>query len=82
VSRNTFAVFMQPNVAQRLVAPPLPPPLAALLQQDSGEWRAGMSFGAFAEKTMKQYYGGGGGAAGAAAAAAHNAPRQVLVVHE
>jgi hypothetical protein len=78
VCRNTFAVFMQPNVAQRLVAPPLPPPLAALLQQDSGEWQAGMSFGAFAEKTMKQYYGGGAGAA----AGAPSAPRRVLVVHE
>ncbi len=98
ISRNTFAVFMQPDVAEPLGAPleaasslPIPsgplnlrpthskPGLSStgaaavgsrrwelkgaaqgsdvrVLAADQGVWREGMSFGEFAELTMKAYY--------------------------
>lgn len=57
VSRNTFAVFMQPDTGMPLVAPPVTgASLGALLCLDSGHWAPGMTFGDFAERTLQGYY--------------------------
>jgi hypothetical protein len=61
VSRNTFAVFMQPNVHCPL-SMPAGRALDTLLAHDQGRWHPGMSFGEFAETTMRDYYGGAGSA--------------------
>ena len=71
VSRNTFAVFLQPDVsfvmraprvpdafavgAAALGAAPAPLPLKLTAQEASG-WRDGQTFGAFAAAVMGQYY--------------------------
>ncbi|WIA16303.1 hypothetical protein OEZ85_013004 [Tetradesmus obliquus] len=70
VSRNTFAVFMQPETSLLLEAPRAAAGLGALLCMDSGHWAPGMSFGEFAEATMHGYYA----TPAAAAAAASGSP--------
>lgn len=45
VSRNTFAVFMQPETTMRLEAPRGVEALGTLLCLDSGHWTPGMTFG-------------------------------------
>lgn len=86
VSRNTFAVFMQPETAMPLEAPKAAEAVGALLCLDSGHWQPGMTFGEFAEATMHGYYatpdaaagaGGYGGRPAAAAAAAGAAGKEV-----
>jgi isopenicillin N synthase-like dioxygenase len=42
VSRNTFAVFMQPETSMPLEAPKAAAGLGALLCMDSGHWAPGM----------------------------------------
>lgn len=52
VSRNTFATFMQPDVLE-----PLEFPLGVTDKRcATGRWQPGISFGAFAEATVKSYY--------------------------
>jgi isopenicillin N synthase-like dioxygenase len=45
VSRNTFAVFMQPETSMPLQAPQAAAALGALLCMDSGHWTPGMRCG-------------------------------------
>lgn len=45
VSRNTFAVFMQPETSMKLDAPRGAEALGSLLCLDSGHWTPGMTFG-------------------------------------
>ncbi len=77
VSRNTFAVFMQPEVTQQLEAPA--GKRDAVLRSDSGQWRPGQSFGDFAEVTLKSYYSG---AADDQQQQPRRAPMQVYVEHD
>ncbi|GAX83909.1 hypothetical protein CEUSTIGMA_g11333.t1 [Chlamydomonas eustigma] len=52
VSRNAFAVFMQPDMLEPLDVP-------EGMSQESltvGQWKPGMTFGEFAEVTIKTYY--------------------------
>uniref|UniRef100_A0A7R9VC43 Isopenicillin N synthase-like Fe(2+) 2OG dioxygenase domain-containing protein n=1 Tax=Chlamydomonas euryale TaxID=1486919 RepID=A0A7R9VC43_9CHLO len=63
VSRNTFAVFMQPCVTEKMYCPAGTAAAACI-----GRWKPGLTFGEFAEATVRQYYAGGGGGLGAAAA--------------
>lgn len=56
ISRNTFAVFMQPEVDVVLNAPKGLEALGGVLCMDSGHWSPGMTFGAFAEHTLNGYY--------------------------
>eukprot|EP00879_Flechtneria_rotunda_P015812 GHRR01016535.1.p1 GENE.GHRR01016535.1~~GHRR01016535.1.p1 ORF type:complete len:370 (+),score=93.59 GHRR01016535.1:586-1695(+) len=56
VSRNTFAVFMQPSTSLHLVAPEGSKAIRSLLSLDSGHWSPNMTFGEFAERTMHGYY--------------------------
>ena len=52
VSRNTFAVFMQPAWDC-----PMEPPAGARPQDVGvGQWAPGLSFGAFSERTVSEYY--------------------------
>ncbi|KAI8466574.1 MAG: dioxygenase domain-containing protein [Monoraphidium minutum] len=72
VSRNTFAVFLQPD-ASFVMAPPRPPPGRAgaglglgaaaaaalplkLTEREASGWRDGQTFGAFAAAVMGRYY--------------------------
>ncbi|KAG2486583.1 hypothetical protein HYH03_014753 [Edaphochlamys debaryana] len=52
VSRNTFAVFMQPDVDE----PMQPPPGVSPQQVAIGQWQPGTTFGQFAEATFEKYY--------------------------
>lgn len=52
VSRNTFAVFMQP----RWDCPVDPPAGASPRDIGVGCWRPGLDFGAFSELTFDAYY--------------------------
>ncbi|PNW86984.1 hypothetical protein CHLRE_02g104100v5 [Chlamydomonas reinhardtii] len=52
VSRNTFAVFMQPNVDERMDCPPGMDPKSVKI----GQWQPGCTFGKFAEDTFALYY--------------------------
>lgn len=52
VSRNTFAVFMQPRWDELMALPED----ADAARVGIGQWRPGMNFGEFAESTMQQYY--------------------------
>ncbi|KXZ49807.1 hypothetical protein GPECTOR_19g258 [Gonium pectorale] len=52
VSRDTFAVFMQPNVQERMDCPPGVSPK----QVEVTHWKPGMNFGQFAEEKFKVYY--------------------------
>eukprot|EP00775_Hariotina_reticulata_P002002 gene2002-2324_t len=56
ISRNTFAVFMQPDLATELVAPDVPEALVQELCCDCGHWAPGMTFGEFAQLTLHGYY--------------------------
>jgi len=56
ISRNTFAVFMQPDLTTELVAPDVPAALVRELCLDCGHWVPGMTFGEFAELTLHGYY--------------------------
>lgn len=53
VSRNTFAVFMQPGVSEVLRCPP------GIGPEEVGvaAWKVGQTFGEFAELRFSQYYG-------------------------
>ncbi|KAG2436404.1 hypothetical protein HXX76_006708 [Chlamydomonas incerta] len=52
VSRNTFAVFMQPNVDERMDCPAGVDPKSVKI----GQWQPGCTFGKFAEDTFALYY--------------------------
>ncbi|GFR46408.1 hypothetical protein Agub_g7990 [Astrephomene gubernaculifera] len=52
VSRNTFAVFMQPNVMESMECPPGVEAKRVAI----GQWRPGLTFGEFAEATFDHYY--------------------------
>lgn len=56
ISRNTFAVFMQPDLDTPLKPPAGLDALGGLLCLDSGHWEPGMTFGEFAEHTLAGYY--------------------------
>lgn len=53
VSRQTFAVFMQPDVFEPMDAP------AGCSAADVavGQWQPGDNFGQFSERTFAKYYG-------------------------
>jgi isopenicillin N synthase-like dioxygenase len=52
ISRNTFAVFMQPDIKD-----PLDCPSGSSAEDVAvGAWEPRMTFGAFAEATLKRYY--------------------------
>lgn len=69
VSRQTFAVFMQPRWDEAMEIPAGADPSCAGV----GQWRPGLTFGQFSERTVAGYYansaGGGQGAANSSAAA-------------
>ena len=52
VSRNTFALFLQPSLSEPLDTPPGARPESVGV----GRWKQGMSFGEFANETFKAYY--------------------------
>mmetsp|Transcript_31533 Transcript_31533/g.57298 ORF Transcript_31533/g.57298 Transcript_31533/m.57298 type:complete len:124 (+) Transcript_31533:660-1031(+) len=52
ISRNTFAVFMQPSVDEIMVIPSGISSSSVAI----GKWQKNMSFGDFSEKTFKSYY--------------------------
>ncbi|KAG2454590.1 hypothetical protein HYH02_000431 [Chlamydomonas schloesseri] len=52
ISRNTFAVFMQPNVEEPMDCPPGVDPKSV----EIGQWQPGCTFGKFAEDTFALYY--------------------------
>ncbi|GLI59118.1 hypothetical protein VaNZ11_000949 [Volvox africanus] len=52
ISRNTFAVFMQPDVLERMDCPPGADPEHVAV----GQWKPGHTFGEFAAATFQQYY--------------------------
>ncbi|GLC37671.1 hypothetical protein PLESTB_000800500 [Pleodorina starrii] len=52
ISRNTFAVFMQPDVMEPINCPPGVEPQRVAV----GQWRPGHTFGEFAEATFDKYY--------------------------
>jgi hypothetical protein len=94
VSRNTFAVFMQPDVSF-VMRPPRGLTAAAaaahaagggaaspskLTAAEASQWRPGMSFGAFASAVMGQYYDAARRQADAAGRGACGA-RQTVVLH-
>jgi len=57
VSREAFALFLQPGVAETMDAPPGVGPAAVAV----GQWVPGLDFGAFSERTFAKYYGGAAG---------------------
>eukprot|EP00887_Chlorella_sp_A99_P004815 scaffold4.g4815.t1 len=65
VSRNTFAVFMQPRWDQAMALPEGADAAAAGV----GQWRPGISFGEFSERTFQAYYSAAYASAAATAAA-------------
>lgn len=53
ISRNTFAVFMQPDAGEVLVVP------SGVGQEEVGvaSWQPGQTFGDFSQVMFKKYYG-------------------------
>jgi len=52
ISRNTLAVFMQPDVTEPMDVPEGVNPEEVAV----GQWQPGMDFGTFSEATFKKYY--------------------------
>ena len=55
VSRNAFAVFMQPRWDAVMALPAG----ASGADVGVGQWAPGITFGEFTERTVQQYYGTG-----------------------
>jgi len=56
VSRNTFAVFMQPNWDEELEMPAWAAESDVLTAGGLKEWTQNCTFGEFASRTIKGYY--------------------------
>ena len=52
ISRNTFAVFIQPDVCAQIE----PPPGVRLTDLNISSWNPGQTFGKFAEIAFSKYY--------------------------
>ena len=52
ISRNTFAVFMQPDISDPMDCPSGVSPADVAV----GAWEPNMTFGSFADATLKRYY--------------------------
>jgi isopenicillin N synthase-like dioxygenase len=56
VSREAFALFLQPGVAEPMDAPPGVGPAAVAV----GQWSPGLTFGEFSDRTFAKYYAASG----------------------